>query len=84
MPRRPRLLWLDVATQQYDSLPADVRDLVDERLETLLADPTPPESVYGERFDQHSVAIGAHGLLLYAVVAEPPNLIVLRLAFPFV
>ena len=38
-----------------------------------------PDADYNERSDQWSVPVGADALLFYAVVREPPTVIVLRL-----
>ena len=38
-----------------------------------------PDADDNERSDQWSVPVGADGLLFYAVVREPPTVIVLRL-----
>jgi hypothetical protein len=77
---RSRLIWLQIADQQYHDLPADVRDVVDRRLAQLVEHPTADrDAVYDSRSDQWSVPLGTTGLLSYAVVPEPPTVIVLRL-----
>lgn len=79
MPRH-RLMWLEIPEQQYLDLPAQLLDPVDARLSQLVDDPTgDPDAAYNERSDQWSVPVGEHGLLFYAVVADPPTVIVLRL-----
>lgn len=73
-----RLIWVEIAQQQYDTLSEDVRLLVDHRLTQLLGDPT-ADAVYNRRSDQWSISLDDHGLLFYAVVHDPPRVIVLRL-----
>ncbi len=73
-------VWLEIAEQQYRDLPADLRELIDQRLGQLLENPTvDPDAVYYERSDQWSVPLGDQGLLFYAVVQYPAKVIVLRL-----
>ena len=80
MPPRSRLVWLQIADQQYHDLPDELRELVDCRLAQLLENPTADaDAVHNERSDQWSVPLGARGLLFYAVVREPATVIVLRL-----
>lgn len=79
MPRH-RLLWLEIAERQYLALPTQLLDPVDARLEKLTDDPTnDPHAVYDERSDHWSAPIADRGLLFYAVVADPPTVIILRL-----
>jgi hypothetical protein len=74
------LVWLELAEQQYHALPAEVRGLVDRRLNPLLENPTePPDAVYNEHSDQWSVPLTERGFLFYAVVRDPAKVIVLRL-----
>ena len=74
-----RLLWLEIAERQYLDLPNDARGMADERLMQLERDPLAlPDAVYDSSSDQWSALAGG-GLVLYAVVAEPPTVIVLRL-----
>lgn len=74
-----RLLWLEIAERQYLDMPEGARDLVDERLAQLERDPLAlPDAIYDSLSDQWS-ATAAGGMVLYAVVAEPPTVIVLRL-----
>ena len=73
-------VWLEIAERQYRDLPADLRELIDQRLGQLLENPTAdPDAVYNERSDQWSVPLGDQGLLFYAVVQHPAKVIVLRL-----
>lgn len=77
-----RLLWLEVAERQYLSLPDDARSLVDQGLALLQDDPARwLDAVYDPGSDQWSATLGSAGLVLYAVVAEPATVIVLRLVF---
>jgi hypothetical protein len=80
MPPRSRLVWLQIADQQYHDLPDDLRKLVDRRIAALLENPTVDrDAVYNERSDQWSVPLGERGFLFYAVVRDPATVIVLRL-----
>lgn len=77
---RSRLVWLQIADQQYHDLPDTVRDLADHRLAQLLENPTAdPDAVYNPASDQWSVPLGEDGFLFYAVVRDPATVIVLRL-----
>jgi hypothetical protein len=77
---RYRLVWLQVADQQYHEVPAEVRALVDRRLAQLVENPTAdPHADYNQRSDQWSVPLGEDGFLFYAVVRYPATVIVLRL-----
>ncbi len=79
MPRY-RQVWLEIAEQQYLDLPAELLDPVDRRLTQLVDNPTAdPDATYHERSDQWSLPVGDHGFLFYAVVADPPTVIILRL-----
>ena len=73
-------VWLEIAGQQYRDLPGDLRELIDQRLDQLLENPTAdPDAIFNERSDQWSVPLGDQGLLFYAVVQYPAKVIVLRL-----
>lgn len=77
---RSRLVWLQIADQQYHDLPEDLRGLVDRRIAALLENPTvDPDAVYNDRSDQWSVPLGERGFMFYAVVRDPATVIVLRL-----
>ncbi|MGH3889498.1 MAG: hypothetical protein ACRDSZ_23545 [Pseudonocardiaceae bacterium] len=71
-------IWVEIAQQQYDALSDDVRLLVDHRVAQLLGDPI-ADAVYNRRSDQWSIPLGDDGFLFYAVVHDPPRVIVLRL-----
>ncbi|MDN5929473.1 MAG: hypothetical protein L0I24_00140 [Pseudonocardia sp.] len=59
MPPRSRLVWLQIADQQYHDLPENLRQLVDRRIAALLENPTvDSDAVYNERSDQWSVPLG--------------------------
>lgn len=74
------LIWLELAEQQYGSLPADLRGIVDRQLAQLVENPTEPsDAVYNEHSDQWSVPLGDQGFLFYAVVRDVAKVIVLRL-----
>lgn len=77
---RFRLVWLEIADQQYRELPDTTCRLVDRRLARLVEKPiADPDADYSPRSDQLSVPVGADGLLFYAVVGDPPTVIVLGL-----
>lgn len=77
---RPRLIWLQIADQQYHDLPDGLRVLVDRRLAQLVENPTvDPDTDYNPASDQWSVPLDEHGFLFYAVVRDPATVIVLRL-----
>lgn len=79
MPRH-RLLWVETAERQYLDLPPQSLDTVDARLAQLVDNPTgDPHAAYDAPTDQWSVPIADQGFVFYAVVADPPTLIVLRL-----
>jgi hypothetical protein len=79
---RYRLVWLQIAEDQYHDLPADLREVVDQRLGRLIHDPTAAQdAVYNARSDQWSVPIADEGFLFFAVVRNPPTLIILRLIY---
>lgn len=79
MPRH-RLLWLEIAERQYLDLPTHLLDRLDSCLSRLVDDPTGDRHAsYSPRSDQWSTPIGDDGFLLYAVVPDPPTVIVLRL-----
>ena len=77
-----RLVWLELAEDQYRALPGELKSLIDRRLSWLLDDPTAePGAVHNRRSDQYSMPLGDHGFLFFAVVARPPTVIVLRLVW---
>ena len=74
-----RVLWLEIAEQQYMDLPHAARDLVDEILDRLAQTPaTLPAAGYHEPSDQWSVPIGDQGFVFYAVVEDRATVIILR------
>ncbi len=63
---------LELAQQQYRTLPPTLRELVGRRVVELLEDPTGAgDAVYDPRWDQWSIPVGEDGLLFYAVVPRP-------------
>lgn len=75
-----RLIWLQIADQQYQDLPDPLRAMVDRRVAHLVEDPTgDPDAVYNPDVDQWSVPLEEDGFLFYAVVRDPATVIVLRL-----
>jgi|SRR5581483_2035992 hypothetical protein len=78
MPRY-RLVWLEIAEAQYRALSPSARAVVDARLVGLLDAPTGArDTIYERGSDQWSVPLPGVGYLVYAVVADPPTLIVER------
>lgn len=78
MPRY-RLVWLEIAEAQYRDLVPPARAQVDLRLAGLLDDPTGAAgTIYERGSDQWSVPLPGRWCLVYAVVADPPTLIVER------
>jgi hypothetical protein len=77
---RHKLIWLQIADQQYHDLTGLVRDLANHRIASLLENPTiDRDATYNERSDQWSVPLGDRGFLFYAVVRDPATVIILRL-----
>jgi mRNA-degrading endonuclease RelE of RelBE toxin-antitoxin system len=70
--------WLEVARDQYLDLPAQNQDAVVQRIRQL--QDSPNVGAYDAVSDQRVTDYGAGtGLLLCAVVEEPPTVIVLRI-----
>lgn len=66
--------------EQYANLPAETQQQIDARVEQLVENPRQPRSAYDRRTDQWTTTYGdGGGLILYAVVHEPPTVIILRL-----
>lgn len=77
MPRYS-LIWLEIAEQQYLSLPRDVQDQIDASLKQILDDPE--SGKYDKSSDQWTVTFGdGAGMIVYAVVRQNVKVIVLRL-----
>ena len=74
-------VWLEIAREQYTSLPADAREQIDIRVEQLLENPRQqPRSAYDECTDQWTTTYGAGaGLIVYAIVHDRRRVIILRL-----
>lgn len=78
MPRY-RLVWLEIAEAQYRALAPEARAEVDQRLAGLLEHPTGvKDTIYERRSDQWSIPLPGRACLVYAVVTDPPTLIVER------
>lgn len=72
--------WVQVAREQYDGLPGDIQQRVDERIEQLLERPEGPRQAYDAPSDQWTTTYGSGaGLILYAVVREHRRVLILRL-----
>ncbi|MGH3874434.1 MAG: type II toxin-antitoxin system RelE family toxin [Pseudonocardiaceae bacterium] len=80
MPRYGQV-WLEIADEQYASLPAEAREQVDKRVEELLENPRLPHAAaYDAPTDQWTTIYGGGiGLIVYAVVHERRQAIILRL-----
>ena len=64
-------VWLEIAREQYASLPAETREQVDARIEQLLENPRRPAGGYDELTDQWTTIFGdGAGLIVYAAVHE--------------
>lgn len=73
-------VWLEIALEQYASLPAEAQEQINARVQELLENPNQPHSAYDERTDQWTTTYGdGAGLIVYAVVHERPTVIILRL-----
>ncbi len=73
-------VWLEIAREQYASLPADIQALIDARVAELLEDPRQPRSAYDQLTDQWTTTYsGGAGLILFAMVPERQRVIILRL-----
>jgi mRNA-degrading endonuclease RelE of RelBE toxin-antitoxin system len=73
-------VWLEIALEQYASLPAKTREQVDARIEQLLESPRQPLDGYDELTDQWVTTYGGGvGLIVYAVVHQRQRVIILRL-----
>ncbi|MFN2494458.1 MAG: type II toxin-antitoxin system RelE/ParE family toxin [Pseudonocardiaceae bacterium] len=73
-------MWLEIALDQYASLPTETQKQIDARVEELVENPRQPRSAYDERTDQGTTTYGGGaGLIVYAVVHERATVIILRL-----
>ncbi|MGH3752564.1 MAG: hypothetical protein ACRDRP_07700 [Pseudonocardiaceae bacterium] len=73
-------MWLEIALEQYASIPVEARKQVDARIEQLLENPRQPLDGYDELTDQWTTTYGGGaGLIVYAVVHERQRVIILRL-----
>lgn len=78
---RYRPIWLEIARQQLDALPAELQQQALQRVEQLLERPELPPSSYNPRTDQWITTHGdGAGLLVLAVNHEHQAVIILRLA----
>lgn len=72
-------MWLEIARQQYDSLPDSVQRQIDMKLDLLLDDPE-QYGTYDKSSDQWTTDFGdGDGLIVYTVVHQNIKVIVLRL-----
>lgn len=74
------LVWLEIAREYLASLPVEVREQVNARIEQLLENPRQPPDGYDKLTDQWTTTYGGGaGLIMYAVVNERERVIILRL-----
>jgi mRNA-degrading endonuclease RelE of RelBE toxin-antitoxin system len=74
------LIWLEIAYDDYASLPEATRAQISARIEQLLENPRQPRDHYDEATDQWTTTYGdGAGLIVYAVVHERQRVIILRL-----
>ena len=75
-----RLLWVEVARSQYQALPTDQQQDLQELLSRLVVDPGMVAADYDRVSDQWLLDFaGGAGLVIYAVVPANRCIIVLRL-----
>ena len=73
------LVWLEIALEQYASIPVEVQEQIDARV-GLLENPRQSGAGYDKRTDQWTTTYGGGiGLVVYAVVRERKRVIILRL-----
>lgn len=71
---------MQIALEQYRALSVTEQGHVDARIEQLLEQPEGPRAAYDVQSDQWTTTFGdGAGLLLYAVVPQHQQMIVLRL-----
>lgn len=74
------VLWLEIATEQYRSLPIEARQQIEARVAGLLAEPLGRPEAHDATTDQWVTDYGSGvGLILYAVVPDHQRVIILRL-----
>lgn len=71
-----QILWVDFATDQYLSLPAERRQAIDERLRQLATSPT-EGSVYDADTDRWTAEF-ADGLILFVFGGRRERIVILR------
>jgi hypothetical protein len=70
--------WLEVAREQYDALPSEIQQQVDERIGQLRDQPEGDRQSYDQPSDQWTTTYGSGaGLILYAVAGQ--RVLILRL-----
>lgn len=73
-------VWLEIAREQYATLPPEARARVDARIEQLLENARNPLGGYDELSDSWSTIYGdGLGLIVSAVVHSHQRIIILRL-----
>lgn len=72
--------WLEIALEQYHGLPLDTQRQVDARIDQLLERPEGPLESYDPSSDHWTTTYGGGtGLILFAVVREHQQVLILRL-----
>ena len=75
-----RQVWLEIALQQIDGLPAELQAQARQRVEQLLEHPELPPTAYNPATDQWITTFGnGAGLLVLAITHEHRAVIILRL-----
>ena len=75
-------IWVDHATDQYNSLPAHVRQAVMDTVGQMEADPDPTRFGDYDKGTDSYIAAFDYGLIMYAVVASMLRIILLRITAP--
>lgn len=77
---RYRLVWLEIAREQYDAMPGLEQQQVRARLEQLVERPELPSTAYEPTSDQWITTYGGGaGLIVCAIVRGQHAVVVLRL-----
>jgi mRNA-degrading endonuclease RelE of RelBE toxin-antitoxin system len=74
------LIWLEIAREDYASMPEATRVQISTRIEQLLENPRQAHDGYDQLTDQWTTTYSdGAGLIVYAVVHERHRVIILRL-----
>lgn len=75
-------IWVDHATEQYNSLPVHVRQAVMGKVAQMEADLDPARFGDYDKGTDSYIAAFDYGLIMYAVVASVLRIILLRITAP--